>query len=243
MCTIDDGYEVVDDGMMEKMTGVLVVVFCLFLSLSGCGRDDSKSAKRVSSNFPDSRSATVVLRTEPEPLRSSIVVAAQSQIGKTTIYDPAYVRLTYPMGDVPMERGVCTDVVIRALRTALNVDLQKLVHEDMKLSFSDYPSIWGLRSPDRNIDHRRVLNLRKYFERQGYSIEVTQEKGDYLPGDIVTCTVGRNLAHIMIVSDRKDQNGVPLVIHNMGSGTKEEHSLFSFPITGHYRIMKVVAVK
>ena len=116
------------------------------------------------------------------------------------------------------------------------MDLQKLVHEDMTASFSEYPTIWGLKRPDRNIDHRRVPNLKRYFERQGYSISVTQRAEDYLPGDLVTCTVGRNLAHIMVVSDKKSSAGVPTVIHNIGRGAKEEARLFEFSLTGHYRI-------
>jgi uncharacterized protein YijF (DUF1287 family) len=144
--------------------------------------------------------------------------------------------LAYPNGDLPIENGVCTDVVIRALRDAFKIDLQKLVHEDMKAAFSAYPTIWGLKKPDPNIDHRRVPNLKTYFNRRGFPLPVTRLAADYLAGDLVTCTVGRNLAHVMIVSDKKTARGVPLVIHNIGSGTKEENRLFDFPITGHYRI-------
>ena len=164
-----------------------------------------------------------------------IVQAAQSQIGKTTIYDPAYVGLKYPGGDVPLERGVCTDVVIRALRKGAGLDLQKLVHEDMKKAFTKYPKIWGLKKTDRNIDHRRVPNLSRYFERKGYSLGVSKNKGDYLAGDLVTCLVGKR-PHIMIVSDNRAKDGTPLVIHNIGSGAKEENKLFAFKITGHFRL-------
>ena len=166
----------------------------------------------------------------------ALVVAARSQIGVTTIYDGSYVSLKYPGGDVPKERGVCTDVVIRAMRKGLERDLQKLVHEDMRAHFSKYPTIWNLKRPDRNIDHRRVPNLQTYFKRMGYSLPVSDKKGAYQPGDLVTCTVPRNLPHIMIVSNRKAADGTPLVIHNIGSGAVEEDRLFSFPITGHYRI-------
>ncbi len=167
---------------------------------------------------------------------SPIVAAARNQIGKTTAYDPSYVGLEYPGGDVPIDRGVCTDVVVRALRDSINMDLQQLVHEDMTSAFSKYPTTWGLKKPDRNIDHRRVPNLRCYFERKGYSLPVTEAKEDYHPGDLVTCTVPPNRPHIMIVSDRKSSDGIPLAIHNIGAGTREENRLFSFPITGHYRI-------
>lgn len=165
-----------------------------------------------------------------------IVEAARSQIGVTTRYDPAYVALDFPGGDVPADRGVCTDVVIRSLRKALGADLQKLVHLDMKSSFSKYPTIWGLKTTDRNIDHRRVPNLRTFFQRQGWSLPVNRVAGNYRPGDFVTCIVPPNLPHIMVVSDEKAPDGTPLVIHNIGRGTQEENRLFSFEITGHYRL-------
>lgn len=160
---------------------------------------------------------------------------ARQQIGVTVEYDPSYQSLAYPGGDVPMERGVCSDVVVRALR-GLGFDLQKEVHEDMKAHFSAYPKLWGNRRTDRSIDHRRVPNLRKFFSRKGWSLPVSQSAKDYLPGDIVTCTVAGSLPHIMIVSDRKSEDGTPLIIHNIGAGTQEEDSLFAFPLTGHYRL-------
>lgn len=166
-----------------------------------------------------------------------IVVAARKQVGITKSYDPAYTSLSYPGGDVPREKGVCTDVIIRALRDGLSQDLQKLVHEDMKGNFGVYPKQWGLTKTDRNIDHRRVPNLRRYFERKGYQLKL-QTPVDYTlfqPGDLVTCTVPPNLPHIMIVSEQKTANGRPLVIHNIGAGAKEEDVLASFPLTGHYR--------
>jgi uncharacterized protein len=166
---------------------------------------------------------------------ATLIQSAQSQIGKTVTYDPAYVTLKYPGGDVPNDRGVCTDVVIRALRSAWSVDLQKLVHEDMAANFAAYPKKWGLTRTDRNIDHRRVPNLQTYFKRKGMSLPVTQKTEDYLPGDLVTCTVAGKLPHIMIVSDKRTADGRPYIIHNIGQGTREEDRLFEFPITGHYR--------
>lgn len=162
------------------------------------------------------------------------VEAARRQIGVTRTYDPAYVVLPYPGGDVPQDRGVCTDVVIRALR-AEGLDLQKSVHEDMRGHFDLYPKQWGLRRPDRNIDHRRVPNLQAFFKRKGFSLPVSKDAADYQPGDLVTCTVPPNLPHVMIVSDKKTAAGVPLVIHNIGSGAREEDVLFTYPLTGHYR--------
>lgn len=208
-----------------------VVVVCL---LAGCDRSVEESPPDVPSSIPAAGSE-IEPRTKRSVVSPPIVAAARSQVGKTITYDPAYVGLKYPGGDVPIERGVCTDVVIRALRDSLNMDLQKLVHEDMRTAFSRYPAIWGLKKPDRNIDHRRVPNLRTYFQRKGYSLGVSRKAEDYLPGDLVTCTVGGR-PHIMIVSDRKAARGAPFVIHNIGRGAKEEDRLFGFPITGHYRI-------
>lgn len=160
--------------------------------------------------------------------------AARQQIGVTVEYDPAYVLLPYPGGDVPQDRGVCTDVVIRALRL-LGLDLQQAVHEDMKAHFAAYPKLWGLKRPDKNIDHRRVPNLQTYFTRRGWKLPLTHAPEDYRAGDLVTCLVADTLPHIMVVSDRKSADGTPLIIHNIGRGTQEEDALFAFPLTGHYR--------
>ena len=168
------------------------------------------------------------------------VEAARSQIGKTLFYDPSYQALSYPNGDVPINRGVCTDVIIRALRVAYNYDLQQFVHEDMKHNFSKYPKIWGLKRPDRNIDHRRVPNLKTFFQRQGWSLPVSREISKFKAGDIVTCIVPPHLPHIMVVSDRYNRNNIPLVIHNIGSGAQEEDRLFDFQLTGHYRIKAIM---
>lgn len=177
-----------------------------------------------------------ILGSAQEPTPPAIIHAARAQIGKTINYDPAYRALAYPNGDVAIEVGVCSDVIIRALRTAYGMDLQQLVHEDMKCAFGDYPQNWGLKRPDRNIDHRRVPNLSSYFKRRGYALPVSKNVQDFKPGDILVCTVPPNLPHIMIVSDRVNRIGRPLVIHNIGAGVQEEDRLSEFPITGHFRI-------
>lgn len=166
-----------------------------------------------------------------------IVAAARAQVGLTVHYDPAYRKLAYPGGDVPPERGVCTDVVIRALRTARSIDLQRQVHEDLAANRDAYPDLkrWGLSRPDPNIDHRRVPNLMTWFRRAGYSRPVTRAAADYLPGDVVAWDLGRGILHIGIVSDLKP-DGVPLVVHNIGAGTREEDILFRYTIIGHYRL-------
>ena len=165
---------------------------------------------------------------------ADLVAAARKQIGVTTSYDPAYVALAYPNGDVPADRGVCTDVLIRALRTC-GTDLQKAVHEDMNQNFAAYPKIWDLKSTDKNIDHRRVPNLMTYFKRKGMKLTMSKNNADFLPGDLVTCMVAGKLPHIMIVSDNKGASGNRMILHNIGDGTKEEDRLFEFPHTGHYR--------
>ncbi|MGI9464952.1 MAG: DUF1287 domain-containing protein [Aestuariivirgaceae bacterium] len=178
--------------------------------------------------------------TESEPWAQLLIAAAMEQIGRTTIYDPAYVGLAYPMGDVPIERGVCSDVVIRAYRDALAIDLQELVHEDMRRHFASYPKRWGLKRPDRNIDHRRVLNLEVFFERHGTRIDVSGRARDYLPGDIVSQTLPGNLPHMALVSQYANVSGTrPMIVHNIGAGTRLEDGLFSHEITGHFRFAPV----
>jgi uncharacterized protein len=164
-----------------------------------------------------------------------LIAAARQQIGVTLAYDPAYSRLAFPGGDVARSKGVCTDVVIRAYRDALGIDLQSLVNEDMRRSFGTYPKRWGLKTTDRNIDHRRVPNLQNFLGRQGASRPVTLVAADWHPGDIFTSLVGGTLPHIGIVSDRTSFLGRPLIIHNIGRGTREEDSLFDHKLTGHYR--------
>ncbi len=166
---------------------------------------------------------------------TTVVAAAREQVGVTLVYDPAYVALSYPGGDVAPGKGVCADVVVRALRVAQGLDLQKALHEDMGAHFSLYPKRWGLRKPDKNIDHRRVLNLQVWFARKGWALPISKKVEAFKAGDLVTCTVPPNLPHIMVVSDKRNAEGWPLVIHNIGSGAREEDRLLSFVLTGHYR--------
>ena len=173
-----------------------------------------------------------------EDLALQLVSAARAQVGVTTIYDPAYVVLDFPGGDVDRARGVCTDVVIRAFRDGLGIDLQRAVNRDMKAAFARYPQSWGLKRPDRNIDHRRVGNLRRLFERVGAELPLSGDRasGDFKAGDLVTVTLPGNLPHVMILSDRSGPSGHLLVLHNIGGGAQEEDQLDLFPMTGHYRL-------
>jgi uncharacterized protein YijF (DUF1287 family) len=171
-----------------------------------------------------------------------IVTAARAQIGVTVLYDPAYRRLAFPGGDVPRERGVCTDVVVRALRAARGIDLQQRLNDELLAHWDAYPHprAWNLRRPDPNIDHRRVPNLMKYFERAGAARGHTMRAADYLPGDIVAWDLGGGVLHIGIVADRLSGEGVPLVVHNIGSGTREEDILLRYTVIGHYRLPPAV---
>ena len=162
-----------------------------------------------------------------------ILEGAERQVGVTVVYDGSYRRLAYPGGDVPPERGVCTDVVVRAFRNA-GIDLQVLVHQDLRRAFAAYPRMWGMRGPDRNIDHRRVPNLATFFGRHGTTLAVSTDPSDYRPGDIVTWRLASGLPHIGIVSSRSSGSR-PLVVHNVGAGTVLEDALFANPVTGPYR--------
>ena len=166
---------------------------------------------------------------------TTLVEAARERTRHREIYDGSYRAIGYPNGDVPSERGVCTDLIVRAYR-ALGIDLQVLVHEDMLASFEEYPPLWGLRSPDSNIDHRRVPNLQRFFERAGAGVRVTRIPEDYVAGDLVTWMLPGNLPHIGIVSDQRVAGaGHPKIIHNIGAGPVEDDILFEYAITGHYR--------
>ena len=170
----------------------------------------------------------------PPGSAKALIAAARRQVGVTLHYDPAYTRLAFPNGDVPRVKGVCTDVLIRAYRDALALDLQALLNADMRAHFAAYPRSWGLRAPDRNIDHRRVPNLATYFRRRGAALPVPERSDGWQPGDIFTSLIGGRLPHIGIVSDRRGPDGW-LVIHNIGAGAREEDALGAHPLTGRFR--------
>ncbi len=172
---------------------------------------------------------------DPPSLLDQLVAEARKRTQVDVVYDGSYRAIDYPKGDVPNHIGVCTDVIVRAYR-GVGIDLQKVIHEDIKANFSVYPKIWGLKRPDTNIDHRRVPNLKVFFKRHGQVLQVSDQATDYQSGDIVTWMLPRNLPHIGIVSDRfvvgTDR---PKIIHNIGQGPVEDDILFSYKITGHYR--------
>ncbi len=180
----------------------------------------------------------MVLTEAQSPFAQKLSNAALSLTKDKVTYDPSYFVIKYPNGDVPADKGVCTDVVIRAYRK-LGIDLQKEVHEDMAKNFSKYPKIWGLKSPDTNIDHRRVPNLQVFFAKLGKSKSTETKPELYIPGDIVTWILPGNLTHIGMVVNRKSADGKRYqIVHNIGKGQVVEDCLFKFKITGHYQYQK-----
>ncbi len=223
---------------MPKRAGKIVSLgLTLFVCLSAACRQNTDYAVAERNTDPPPPPSTRVrpLPDEaPQALRQ-VIEASLEQPKYTFYYDPAYVRIDYPGGDVPLERGVCTDVVVRALRKG-GVDLQQEVHEDMARAFDAYPTRWGMRRPDSNIDHRRVPNLRTYFSRRGKSLPVSQDAADYQPGDLVTWDLGGGVDHIgMVTNVWSDAASRYLIVHNIGRGARLENVLFAWKITGHYR--------
>lgn len=226
----------------------LAIVILLIEVLSGCGvLHNRSSSKPVAESLPPPVAATptptemsppAIKRVRPaDEIAVRIVAGAKKQEG--TLYDPAYVSIAYPNGDVPADRGACTDVVVRALRHA-GYDLQRLIHEDMKRNFRAYPRKWGLTRTDRNIDHRRVPNHMRFFERQGQTLTKTVSQStlkQWKPGDVVCWQLPGNLYHTGIVTDGLSARGTPLVMHNL-SCCAEEDVLTTWPIIGHYRFPK-----
>ena len=180
------------------------------------------------------------LQTANKPFTTKLSDAAIAIINPNIIYDPSYFAIKYPNGDVPKNKGVCTDVIIRAYRK-LGIDLQKEVHEDMKSHFSLYPNLkkWGMTKTDTNIDHRRVPNLEVFFERKGIKLSVTENGADYKTGEIVTWMINGKLPHIGIITNKKSTDGQRnLIVHNVGYGQVLEDCLFDYKIVGHFKYVK-----
>ena len=222
-----------------SLTAISLAALCLSLAACGPSTAQGSSAQEASSQkweWP-AQDKTALISDTAKPL----VAAARKRLEARVIYNGAYVGIKYPGGDVPASMGVCTDVLIRSLRKAYDFDLQVAVHEDMKANFSLYPTTWGHKTTDKNIDHRRVPNLEVWFTRAGYALPKTKRAADYLPGDIVAWRLDAGSGnggppHIGIVSERISLEGTPLVIHNVGAGPEESDMLFLHSITGHYRL-------
>lgn len=170
--------------------------------------------------------------------QGKLSTAALGIVDPDVVYTPSYVAIKYPNGDVPAKTGVCSDVVIRAYRK-LGIDLQKEVHEDMKTNFSKYPTKWGLKGTDTNIDHRRVPNLEVFFTRKGQKLSVTDHPEDYKTGELVTWMINGKLPHIGIITHKKSPDGErPMIVHNVGGGQVLEDCLFRYEIVGHFKYGK-----
>ena len=211
--------------------------YILFMSLfvaGACGRQQiARTAPPL--RPPEQQTEIRALPANSSPNLKLVIDGAIEQVGKTTGYDASYQKIDYPNGDVPIETGVCSDVIVRAFRNA-SIDLQKEVHEDMKANFSEYPAKWGLSGTDANIDHRRVPNLKTFFARKGREMATTGSADTLLPGDIVTWDLGGGVDHVGIVVNvwyKPTQRY--LIVHNIGAGTRMEDVVFAWKITGHYR--------
>jgi uncharacterized protein YijF (DUF1287 family) len=209
------------------------VALCLILVISA---DCQRRSEPPVLQTPTPPAATQKpLPPNSSPQLKQLVESAIEQTKVTTGYDPAYVGIEYPGGDVPLETGVCSDVVVRAFRKA-GIDLQKEIHDDMARAWSAYPRKWGASRPDSNIDHRRVLNLMTYFDRQRKTLPITANRDDYLPGDIVTWDLSTGIEHIgIVVNTWSDVGKGYLIVHNIGAGARSEDVLLNWKITGHYR--------
>ena len=215
-----------------KFTGIILLSF-LFLN---CKKEAIKTeiAQQIESK------TEIEAIENPTDFYEKLSNAAISIIDPEVVYTPDYVGIKYPNGDVPAKTGDCTDVIIRAYRK-LNIDLQKEVHEDMIANFTKYPNLekWGLKTTDKNIDHRRVPNLEVFFGRKGKTLPITQIESDYKIGEIVTWMINDKLPHIGIITHLKSEDGKRnLIVHNLGGGQVLEDCLFNYKVVGHFQYVK-----
>jgi uncharacterized protein len=213
-----------------------IFVIAFLLSFTSCKKQEILS----NSTILISEKQVISPIENPNSFAEKLSNAAIQIIDKDVVYTPDYVKLKYPNGDVPTKTGVCTDVIIRAYRK-LNIDLQKEVHEDMAANFTKYPNLkkWGLKTTDKNIDHRRVPNLEIFFGRKGKTLSITQNANDYKTGEIVTWMINDKLPHIGIITHLKSKDGKRnLIVHNVGNGQVLEDCLFSYTIVGHFQYGK-----
>jgi uncharacterized protein YijF (DUF1287 family) len=211
----------------------LIFVIAFLLSFTSCKKQETLSDTTILISEKQEISPI----EDPNSFAEKLSNAAIQIIDKDVVYTPDYVKLKYPNGDVPAKTGVCTDVIIRAYRK-LNIDLQKEVHEDMVANFTKYPNLkkWGLKTTDKNIDHRRVPNLEVFFGRKGKTLLITQNANDYKTGEIVTWMINDKLPHIGIITHLKSEDGKRnLIVHNVGNGQVLEDCLFSYTIVGHFK--------
>lgn len=223
------------NGSVNRLNRQLLIPVCLILlSATGCQRTPQRSELPAANPTPPPP-VTQPLPPDASPQLKQFIEAAIEQSKLTTGYDPSYVGIAYPNGDVSSDTGVCSDVIVRSFRKS-GIDLQKEVHEDMKRAWSEYPRKWGAQGTDTNIDHRRVLNLMTWFNRQNKSLPITTERADYQPGDVVAWELSDGVEHIGIMTNLSSEADKHyLVVHNIGAGAKVEDVLFAWKIIGHYR--------
>lgn len=231
---------------MPKRLGVLITYFLLLLSItiglhtviSGNLTLSADKSMQTRGMLFNKRTISPVEEKEISDRRTCdwIVIGAREEVKRGTVYDASYISMEYPGGDVPEDRGACTDVIVRGFRKAC-IDLQKLIHEDMRQNFVEYPQLWGLTEPDANIDHRRVPNQMCFFRRHGISLPIAVSEGalnQWQWGDVVYWRFPGGMEHCGIVSDMTGASGLPLVIHNAGVA-REEDCLIRWEIIGHFR--------
>ena len=223
---------------MKKILAIIIILAIVSIYFTF----NANSTKEKRKKFVDAFQTEYTLKSSESSLDNGskdffthLAKAAEERTYNFVIYDPSYIKLDYPGGDVPLNKGVCTDVIIRSYRK-LGIDLQVKVHEDMKSNFNAYPKIWGLTNPDPNIDHRRVPNLMTFFKRHGTVLPITNNFESYKPGDVITWDLGQGITHIGIVSTKRRTDGKQYkIVHNIGAGPKLEDVLFNWKITGHFR--------
>jgi uncharacterized protein YijF (DUF1287 family) len=219
----------------EALGRLTALAVCLLLLTFGSCQRANHARGRVLAIAAPTPPVVRPLPANASPQLKPFLEGAVGQSEVTTGYDPSYVKIDYPNGDVSSETGVCSDVVVRAFRK-VGIDLQKEVHEDMQRAWAEYPRRWGARGTDSNIDHRRVLNLMKYFERQGKSLPVTDNRAAYQPGDIVAWQLSEGVEHVGILTNlASDPDKHYLIVHNIGAGAQIEDVLLGWKIIGHYR--------
>lgn len=217
------------------MRRTFAITLLSLLPLSACDSTAPGPRAKPEAARPSTAMPAVDWTDAKLPFATRLAAAAEERATHAVVYDAAYERIAYPMGDVSPGKGVCADEIVRAYRL-LGIDLQKLVHEDMKRAFASYPKRWGLARPDSNIDHRRVPNLATFFTRKGASVPVSDDADDYLPGDVVAWALPDGRPHIGLVTAQRNWTGDrPLIMHNIGLGPQIEDRLFLFKITGHFR--------
>jgi uncharacterized protein YijF (DUF1287 family) len=221
--------------MSERLFNWLSVLSGCLVLLSTASCHSPTPARGSAAALPVPAPTARPLQANASPQLKPLIEAAIEQSKVTTGYDPSWVKIDYPNGDVPADTGVCSDVIVRAFRK-VGIDLQKEVHEDMTRAWSEYPRKWGAQGTDTSIDHRRVLNLTTYFTRQRKSLPVTSERADYLPGDVVAWELSDGVEHIGILTNLSaDSDQHYLIVHNIGAGARLEDVLLTWKIIGHYR--------